>query len=411
MVVNLGIVIIIALFLAFLLEKINLPGLLGMLFTGILLGPYTKFLLFQKFSIEGNYFWDNLFISPQLIEISSELRTVALIVILIRAGLGLNRTVLNKIGKNALKMSAIPGLLEGSFIIIAAMLLLGLNFAEAGTLGFVLAAVSPAVVVPQMMDLKEKGYGKNKEIPTLVLAGASVDDVIAITIFCIFLNMALGEHQNILGMILNIPLSIFLGIFIGAIAGFAFVKFFKKFRGIRDTKKVLIFLTLAILFHELEKFLPVASLIGIMTMGFVILEKYDILAHRLANKFNKVWVVAEIILFVLIGSAVNITEIFNAGLIGLAIIAVGLMGRSIGVSVSLFRSGLTSREILFCTVSYIPKATVQAAIGAIPLSMGLKAGNTILAIAVLSIVVTAPLGMIGIRQLGPKYLTLSEPSK
>ena len=405
MIINLAIVIIIALLMAFLFEKAKLPGLLGMLFTGVFLGPYMRQIIFETFQLKQTIFWEYLFINKDLIHLSSELRTTALIVILIRAGLGLNREVLNKIGKTAVKMSCIPGLMEGGIIILAAMYFLKLSFVEAGTLGFIIAAVSPAVVVPSMLNFKEKGLGKEKEIPTLILAGASIDDVFAITIFGVFLNLAMGKSQNIVMTLLNIPFSIILGIVVGGLLGYLLVKFFKKYRGIRDTKKVLIFMTIAILFHELEQFIPIASLIGIMTMGFVILEKYDILAHRLARKFNKVWVLAEIILFVLIGSAVNIDEIFTSGFIGLGIIAIGLAGRSIGVMISLYKSGLNIREKLFCVIAYIPKATVQAAIGAIPLSMGLASGNIILAIAVLSIVVTAPLGLIGIRWFGPKYLS------
>lgn len=405
MIVNLVIIISIALIMANLFEKLRLPGLLGMLFTGILFGPYMKEICFSRFSITHNYIVDHLFIHKDLIHLSSQLRTAALIVILIRAGLGLNREVLNKIGKTAVKMSFIPGLLEGGLIILTSMYFLKFSFPEAGTLGFIIAAVSPAVVVPSMLNFKEKGLGKDKEIPTLVLTGASVDDVFAITIFGVFLNLAMGKSQNIAMMLIDIPVSIILGIASGALLGYLFVKFFKKYRGIRDTKKLLIFLTIAILYHELEHFIPIASLIGIMTMGFVILEKYDILAHRLARKFNKVWVLAEIILFVLIGAAVNINEIFTSGLLGVLIIAVGLVGRSFGVMISLHKSGLNIKEKIFCIVAYIPKATVQAAIGAIPLSMGLASGNIILAIAVLSIVITAPLGLIGIRWLGPKTLS------
>lgn len=408
MIVNIAFIVIIAFVAAYLFEKIKLPGLLGMVFTGVILGPYMKNIIFTKlgWNLEySNYFLDNIFVSKQLIEISSELRNAALIVILIRAGLGINRNVLNKIGKTAAKMSCIPGIMEGIFIIPIVMYILKFSFAEAGTLAFIIAAVSPAVVVPQMLSLKEKGYGENKEIPTLILAGASIDDVFAITIFGAFLNMAIGTKQNIIKTILNIPLSIFLGISGGVLIGLVFVWFFKKVRGIRDTKKVFIFMMIAVLFHETEKFIPIASLIGIMAIGFIILEKYDVLAKRLAIKFNKIWVIAEIILFVLIGATVNINEIFNSGLIGIFVILTGLIGRSIGVLLSLYKTELNFKEKLFCVVSYIPKATVQAAIGAIPLAKGMGSGDIILAISVLSIVITAPIGAIGIRILAPKCLT------
>jgi len=405
LIVNIAFIVLIAFIVSYLFEKIKLPGLLGMVLTGVFLGPYMKNIVFIKFNLKySNYFLDNIFLSKQLIEISSELRNAALIVILIRAGLGINRNILNKIGIAAFKMSFIPGIFEGVFIIPFAMYILKFSFFEAGTLAFIIAAVSPAVVVPQMLGLKEKGYGENKQIPTLILAGASVDDVFAITIFGAFLNMAIGNKQNIIKTILNIPLSIILGIFGGVFIGLIFVWFFKKVRGVRDTKKVFIFMMIAILFHEIEKFIPIASLIGIMSIGFIILEKYDVLAKRLAAKFNKMWIIAEIILFVLIGAAVNINEIFNSGLVGMVIIIIGLTGRSIGVFISLYKTDLNIKEKLFCVVSYIPKATVQAAIGAIPLSKGIGVGEVILAISVLSIVITAPIGAIGIRVLAPKCL-------
>lgn len=388
MIVNLSIVIIIALGLATIFEKVNLPGLLGMTITGILLGPYVLD-----------------FISEDLLKFSSELRTVALIVILIRAGLGINREVLNKVGKSAAKMSFIPGLIEGASIMVVCTVFLDFPVVESGILAFIIAAVSPAVVVPQMLNLKEKGYGKNREVPTLVLAGASVDDVIAITIFGAFLSTSIGEKQNILKLILNIPASIILGIIIGGILGYLLIKFFKKFH-MRDTKKVIIFMVVAILFHAVEemKIFPLASLIGIMTIGFIILEKYSVLAKRLARKFNKVWVLAEILLFVLIGAQVNIDVVFNSGLMGLLIIGIGLIGRSVGVQIALMRSELNMKERWFCVIAYLPKATVQAAIGAIPLSKGVASGELILAIAVLSIIVTAPLGAIGIKSSAPYLL-------
>lgn len=404
MILNLMVVSLIALFMAYIFERLRLPQLLGMLFTGIFLGPYMKDIFFNTFSLSESFLLNNIFISDKLIELSGELRILALIIILIRAGLGINKEILNKVGKIAFKMSFIPGVFEAVFIMTASTLLLHLPIFEAGTLAFIIAAVSPAVVVPQMLNLKEKGYGQKKEIPTLILAGASIDDVVAITFFGVFLNLALGKDQNILMAILDIPLSILLGILFGGIIGFIFVYFFKKHRGIRDTKKLIIFIAIALLFHELEDFMPIASLIGIMTIGFVILEKYEGLAKRLAERFNRIWVFAEIILFVLIGATVNIGEIFNSGFFGLCIILVGLVGRSIGVMISLHNSGLNHKEKIFCTVAYLPKATVQAAIGAVPLSMGLASGNIILAIAVLSIIVTAPLGALGINYLAPKYL-------
>jgi len=418
MLVNLAIVFIIAMGLIVIFEKMRLPGLLGMILTGVLLGPYSKTWLSNFINID---LFKNIFISDKLIDMSGELRTAALIVILIRAGLGINKKTLNKIGISAVKMSCIPGIMEGITLIIVLHYFVGMPVIEAGLLAFVLAAVSPAVIVPQMLELKEKGYGKKKEVPTLVLAGASIDDVFAITIFGAFLGMlsAGGMKNNLLMDIINIPISIALGILGGVILGYCFVKFCKKYH-MRDTKKVLIFMIIAILFHRIEeiKIVPLASLLGIMAMGFVILEKYEVLAKRLAVKFNKVWVLAEIVLFVMIGAAVNVGVIFQSGLWGILIIALGLVGRSIGVWISLLGSELNKKEKIFCVLAYLPKATVQAAIGGVALSMvtkgeivlsnGIITGEYILAMAVLSIVFTAPLGAIAVKIGAPKLLGIEE---
>ncbi len=380
MLFNLAIIVSIALFANWCCEKINIPGLLGMIAVGILFGPH---------GIPNC----NL-ISPLIDSMSSELRTAALIVILIRAGLGLNRQTLNKVGIPALKMSCIPCLLEGSAITLIAHYLLKLDWAPSGMLGFIIAAVSPAVVVPQMLDIKAKGYGKKREVPTLILAGASIDDVFAITLFGVFLAAGTGKAINIAIQFIKVPLGIITGIAIGMLAGYLLVKFFKKV-SMRDTKKMLIFLVAAILLHELEYFkdyLPIATLLGVMAMGFVLLEMDSRRAHNLAAKFNKLWIFAEILLFVLIGAQVDINVALDAGLWGIAIITLGLCARSIGVWLALLGSKLNKNERLFCIIAYLPKATVQAAIGAIPLNMGIKGGELILAIAVLSIIITAPLG-------------------
>ncbi len=389
---NLAVVVLAALILSFLFEKIKLPGLLGMILTGIIFGPYVLD-----------------FISPEVLQESAELRSIALIVILIRAGLGISRKTLHKVGKSAVKMSFIPCIIEGAIVTVASHFILGLPLAEAGILGFIIAAVSPAVVVPQMLHLKEMGLGENKDVPTLVLAGASVDDVFAITIFGAFMALALGEHTNPLLLIGKIPLSIVLGIGAGAILGFALVWFFKRV-SMRDTLRVLIFMIIAVLFHELENFLPIATLIGIMTIGFVILEKYNTLAKRFAGKFNKIWVFAEILLFVLIGAEVNIGVAADSGLLGLAIIGIAILARASGVLIALIRSHLDLKEKLFCVIAYTPKATVQAAIGAIPLAAGIASGEVILAIAVLSIIVTAPLGALGIRLSAHRLLYHEKPA-
>lgn len=392
MLFNLAVITIAALLMNRIFELIKLPGLLGMILTGIVLGPYCLD-----------------FISPLLLNISAELRTAALIVILIRAGLGINRETLNKIGIPALKMSCIPGIVEGFTIMLVAHYLLSLPWLEAGMLGFIIAAVSPAVVVPQMLELKKNGFGQNREVPTLLLAGASLDNIFAITIFGVFLSLFRDAGQNIMSIAVKLPLGIIAGLAAGLLAGWLLSSLFKKFE-MRDTKKMIVFLVAAILLNSLESFkniLPVASLLGVMAMGFVLLEKNNDTANRLASKFGKVWVFAEILLFVLIGAQVNISVALNAGLIGGLIILIGLAGRSIGVWLALFGSKLNSREKLFCVLAYFPKATVQAAIGAIPLACGVKSGETILAIAVFSIILTSPPGAILItrtsRTLLKKY--------
>ena len=387
--------ILIAIGISKLFEKLRLPGLLGMILTGIILGEYSRNYIVNILKLD---FLEPFFISDKILSISSDLRLCALIVILIRAGLGIDRESLKKIGNVALKMSCIPCLFEGFTIMMITHLLLGFPLPICGTLGFIIAAVSPAVVVPEMLSLKEKNLGKEREIPTLILAGASIDDIFAITLFSSFLSLSLGKNVNIYKEFLKIPLSIIIGIVLGGVIGIILVKFFKKYH-IRDTRKAIIFLMVGIIFHQLEtlNIFPIASLLGIMTMGFIILEKYPILAKRLSTKFNKIWVFSEIILFVLIGAAVNIEVIFSSSSVGVIIVLIGLVGRMLGVGVSLFGSNLNKKERLFCGLSYIPKATVQAAISGIPLAMGVPHGEILLAIGVLSIIISVPIGVIGIR--------------
>lgn len=390
MATSLAIIVVLGLIFNTIFTRLKLPGLLGMLILGILIGPYAL-----------NW------LDPELLKVSADFRTIALIVILLRAGLGISRSDLNKVGSTAIKMSFIPGLIEGLTIALIATQILGFSFIEGGILGFIIAAVSPAVVVPQMLKFTEQGLGTNKGIPTLILASSSIDDVFAITIFTTFLGMYSGSQINIGVQILSIPISIILGILLGFIIGLVFVRLFSKYH-IRDTKKVLLILGTAILLTTLESVLKnsieIAGLLGVMAIGFILLEKKPDVAKRLAVKFGKIWVFAEILLFVLVGSQVNITVAFNAGLKGLAIIFIGLIARSIGVVLSTLGTNLNRKERLFCVISYIPKATVQAAIGAIPLSLGVASGDTILAIAVLSILVTAPLGAIGIKLSAKKLL-------
>ncbi len=392
MAVDLAIIILLGLFVNAVFERINLPGLLGMLVVGVVIGPYGLNIL-----------------STDILSVSADLRRIALIIILLRAGLGINKKSLRGIGKTAIKLSCIPGLIEGFFIAFASIRFLSFSFIQGGILGFIIAAVSPAVVVPQMLNLMENRIGTNKNIPTLILAGASIDDVFAITIFSTFLGLYSGKQVNIGIKILEIPLAIILGIAIGVMTGLILIKLFKKYP-IRDTKKVLIILGLGILISALEDLLKnrvqLAGLLSVMTIGSIILEKSPDIGKRLAVKLNKVWIFAEILLFVLVGSEVNINVATNAGKVGIALILIGLLGRSLGVLISLIGSNLNLKERLFCVISYVPKATVQAAIGSIPLSVGVASGDLILAISVLSIIITAPIGAIGISKLAKTLLVV-----
>lgn len=373
-----------------LFQKFRLPGLLGMLILGVVIGPYGFNLLGQD-----------------IINVSADLRKIALIIILLRAGLGISKEDLEKVGGTALKISCIPGLVEGFSIAFASVKILNFSLVQGGILGFIIAAVSPAVVVPSMLQLIEKGVGKEKSIPTLILAGASIDDVFAITIFSAFLGLYSGNHMNIGIKLLSIPVSILLGIGLGIIIGFILARLFKTYE-IRDTKKVLLLLGIAILITELENLLKakveIASLLGVMTIGFIIMERSPNVGKSLASKFNKIWVFAEILLFVLVGAQVNVSVAIDAGRSGMLIILIGLLGRSLGVLIATLNTDLNWKERLFCIIAYIPKATVQAAIGAVPLSLGVESGDVILAIAVLSILVTAPLGAIGINFSAEKLL-------
>ena len=382
MATSIGIIIILGLLANYLFTAVKLPGILGMLLTGILIGPYGADWL-----------------RPELLRVSSDFRLIALIIILLRAGLGLEKHKLKQVGRTAIKLSFVPGLIEGFTIAFFSMRFLGLGFIEGAILGFIIAAVSPAVVVPRMLQFSEKGIGDDKGIPTLILAGSSVDDVFAVTMLTSFLAMYTAASVNVTGQIMTFFVSIFLGIAIGVLAGFLLVKSFSRF-SMRDTKKVLYILGIGILITAIEDLLSgtvqIAGLLGVMVAGFIIMEKTPQVAKRIAEKFGKVWIFAEILLFVLIGAQVNIHLAWNAGLIGALIILAGLAGRSAGVVLSTAGTNLNAKERLFCIIAYFPKATVQAAVGAIPLSMGMPEGDLILAIAVLSIIITAPSGAIGI---------------
>ncbi|MNO91981.1 potassium/proton antiporter [compost metagenome] len=394
MATSLAIIILLGILANTLFTKLKMPGLLGMLILGVILGPYGFDLL-----------------QPDILNASADFRKIALIIILLRAGFGVSVEDLKKVGKTAIKMSCIPGLIEGFFIAFASTKFLGFSFIQGGLLGFIIAAVSPAVVVPQMLNFIDNKIGTKKGIPTLILAGASIDDVFAITIFTTFLGLYSGSHVNIGVKLLGIPVSIVLGIAAGAIIGFIMVWAFKKYH-IRDTKKVLLIVGTAIMLTALENLLKnkveIAGLLGVMTIGFIILEKIPKVGKRLSAKLNKVWVFAEILLFVLVGAQVNINVAVNAGAMGIVVIFIGLIGRSIGVIISMLGTDFNWKERIFCVISYIPKATVQAAMGAIPLSMGVQSGDVILAIAVLSIVITAPLGAIAISTSSRSLLDVED---
>ena len=390
MATSLAIIILFGLLANELFEKLKLPGLLGMIILGALIGPYGFNLL-----------------SDEILRASEDFRKIALIVILLRAGLGIKREDLKKVGRPAINLSFIPGILEGFTIAFISMKFFNFTFIQGGILGFIIAAVSPAVIVPAMLSLMEKGIGKEKNIPTLILAGASIDDVLAITIFSTFMGIYSGSNINIGIKILNIPLSIILGILVGGIIGLMLVSVFKRFE-IRDTKKMLYILGSAILLTRFETVIKskieIAGLLGVMAIGFIILEKMPEVGKKMSLKFNKVWVFAEIILFVLVGAQVNLALALDAGLKGILLIVIGLTARSIGVALSLMGTELKMKEKLFCILAYIPKATVQAAIGGIPLSMGVESGDLILSLAVLSIIITAPLGAIATKVSGPRLL-------
>jgi len=380
---SLAVVIIISLLMFYLFDRIKLHGLIGLILTGVILGPYVL----------------NL-IDPKLLEFSSEFRMLALIIILIRAGLSIKKTELNKIGNYAASMGLVPFFIEAALVAVASFYILDMEPVIAIMFGFIMAPVSPAIIIPQMLGMKEGRLGSGSKIPTLLIAATSIDNVTAMTAFGIILGIASGGQSSLSNIALRIPLSIILGILLGLLVGYALVRLFNRY-DIRDTKKTLLFLFVAILIYGLEKIIPISSLLAIITVGFVILEKDEPTAHRLALKFNKIWIFAEILLFVLIGAQFNFTALGGVAVKGLVIILIGLLGRSVGVLISLMGSGFKLNEKLFCVASYLPKATVQAAIAAIPLSMGIKDGDVILAIATLSIILTTPLGIVAPRLFRP----------
>ena len=389
MLTSVAMILLLGLLIGWIFSKIKLPSLLGMVIVGIILSPYAL----------------NL-IDESILGISGELRRIALVIILTRAGLSLDISDLKKVGRPAVLMCFVPACVEIFGTIILAPMLLDVTILEAAIIGSVVAAVSPAVVVPRMIRLIEEGYGKNKSIPQLILAGASVDDVFVIVVFTAFTALASTGKMSVTSFI-QIPISIVLGVLFGGCIGMLLVLFFKKCH-MRDSVKILIILSVSFLILEVESrllgYIPVSGLLAIMSMGIIIKQKYDVLALRLSVKYNKLWLGAEVFLFVLVGATVNLRYVASAGVSAILLILGTLLFRMTGVAVSLIKTDLTQKERLFCMVAYTPKATVQAAIGAIPLSMGLECGNIVLTVAVLSILLTAPFGAICVDNLYKKLL-------
>ena len=393
MLISIAMMLLMGMFMGWVCKKIHIPSLTGMILTGIILGPY--FL--------------NM-IDSSLLNISSDLRRIALIIILTRAGLSLDLNDLKKVGRPAILMCFIPACFEIMGMIILAPKLLGISVLDAAIMGAVVGAVSPAVIVPKMLKLMDDGYGVKHSIPQLILAGASVDDVFVIVMFTAFTGLAQGNGVSIRSFI-NIPISIIIGIFVGIFIGILLSKYFEKVH-IRDTSKVMIILCISFILVTFEDtfaaVIPFASLIAIMTTGIALQKKREIVANRLSVKFNKLWVVAEIILFVLVGATVDIKYAVSAGILSIILIFGVLLFRMFGVFLCLLKTRLTMKERVFCMIAYSPKATVQAAIGGVPLAMGLSCGNIVLAVAVVAILITAPLGAFCIDFTYKKLLNKEE---
>lgn len=381
MLLSISLILIVGMSMGWICQKIKFPSLLGMLVTGVVLGPYVLNLLDES-----------------ILGISSELRKIALIIILTRAGLGLDISGLKKLGRPAVLMCFVPASFELLGMILFAPKLMGITVLEAALMGAVLAAVSPAVVVPRMVRLMDEGYGVKEGIPQLILAGASVDDVYVIVLFSTFVGMMQGEGASILSFV-NIPVSIFLGMAIGLFVGILLAYFFKKVH-IRDTSKVLIILSISFLLVVIEDGLTTSitfsALIAIMFIGIGLQRKREVVAKRLSVKYGKLWVAAEVFLFVLVGATVNIGYLGKVGIKAVIVIVGALLFRMLGVFVCLLGTSLNGKERAFAMMAYTPKATVQAAIGGIPLSLGFACGDTVLTVAVLAIVLTAPLGAFAI---------------
>lgn len=389
MLVSFAYIFFLGLSLGYIFNKLRLPTLLGMLSTGIILGPYMLNAL-----------------SPSLLSVSVELRQVALVIILMRAGLSLDIKDLKKVGRPAILMCFVPAVFEIGGMMLIAPRLLNISLLDAAVMGTVVAAVSPAIIVPKMIYLIENKIGTRKSIPQIIMAGGAVDDVFVIVLFTAFTTLSMGGEVTSASA-LQIPVSIVTGLALGIVVGLGMTKFFKAFH-MRDSIKVLLMMSAAFLFlgaeESLKGIVPLSGLLSVMAMGATLLQTYPVLARRISPKYSKLWVAAEVLLFVLVGATVDIQFATAAGLSAVAVVFFALIFRMTGVFISLIKTKLTLRERLFCMIAYIPKATVQAAIGSLPLAMGLPSGKIILTIAVLAIIITAPLGAFGIDMTYKKLL-------
>lgn len=395
MLTSLAFIFLVGLFMAAICQWLKLPRIIGMLITGIVLGPYVLDLL-----------------DPSILSISADLRQMALIIILLKAGLSLNLADLKRVGRPAIMMSCVPASCEILAFFLFAPGILGVTRIEAAVLGAVLGAVSPAVVVPRMVQLMDSKYGTDKSIPQLIMAGASCDDIFVIVLFSTFLGMAQGGHANLMDFI-NIPVSIVLGIALGAITGYLLSLFFETAythnHCVRNSMKVIVVLGVSFLLMAIETWLKesisVSGLLAVVSMACVLkIKSVTFVSKRLSEKFGKLWLAAEVLLFVLVGAAVDIRYTLNAGIAAILMIFLALIFRSAGVALCLVGTPLTRKERLFCMIAYLPKATVQAAIGSVPLAAGLACGKIVLSVAVMAIVTTAPVGAFGMDVLYKKLL-------
>ena len=395
MLTSLAFIFLVGLFMAAICQRLKLPRIIGMLITGIVLGPYVLDLL-----------------DPSILSISADLRQMALIIILLKAGLSLNLADLKRVGRPAIMMSCVPASCEILAFFLFAPGILGVTRIEAAVMGAVLGAVSPAVVVPRMVQLMDSKYGTDKSIPQLILAGASCDDIFVIVLFSTFLGMAHGGHANLMDFI-NIPVSIVLGIALGAITGYLLSLFFETAythnHCVRNSIKVIVVLGVSFLLMAVETWLEesisVSGLLAVVSMACVLkIKSVTFVSKRLSEKFGKLWLAAEVLLFVLVGAAVDIRYTLNAGIAAILMIFLALIFRSAGVALCLVGTPMTWKERLFCMIAYLPKATVQAAIGSVPLAAGLACGKIVLSVAVMAIVTTAPVGAFGMDVLYKKLL-------